>query len=174
MQMFFIFIWFFDNQIYKSIWKNMIFDLICQTGYISYFVEHVFKIFVVIFGHVSNILSAEDRIEHYAFCPRTRSLVCSHLGLPRSFWTLSFFMLVDLSNEPYYLTLMAIAVYAVYRAFNNFRTNPCVSSSEVDDALRQYCKVATYGHAKSAAALDWALRGRFFKSRRAWSASLFA
>eukprot|EP00973_Karenia_brevis_P046852 6500739-Karenia_brevis.AAC.1 len=104
---------------------------------------------------------AEDRIEHYARCPETRKLLCQHLGQPDHMCSLPSFLLVerDWSNEQ--LTLTAIAVYAVFRAMRCYRHVTPKGREEVSDALRQYCKAATYGHKKSATVLDWAIRGRF-------------
>ena len=46
----------------------------------------------------------------------------------------------------YMFTLMSIVVYSVYRAFSLSAFLRPVSLSEVDDALRQFCKTATLGH----------------------------
>eukprot|EP00973_Karenia_brevis_P052871 7349087-Karenia_brevis.AAC.1 len=59
------------------------------------------------------------------------------------------------------MSLLSIAVYAVYRAFNAFRFHPPKEDMEVEHALRQFCKTATYGHAPSAAVLQRAICGRF-------------
>lgn len=101
--------------------------------------------------------SAEDRIEHYCRCPRVRDLMINFLGLPEECCCIESFIFAATPLDPNTLSLMAVAVYSVFRATHELRNNLLHHGQEVvSDCLRQFCFSATNGHPMSAQRLQYA------------------
>ena len=99
--------------------------------------------------------SAEDRIEHYCRCPGVRDLMINFLGLPEERCCIESFIFAATPLDPNTLSLMAVAVYSMFRATHEFRNNPLHHGQEVvSDCLRQFCFSATNGHPMSAQRLQ--------------------
>ena len=107
---------------------------------------------------------AEDRIEHYARCTCTQRLMIQHLGLRAGSCTLLAFLGAGSGMSDYQLTLVALSVYAVYRAQQVCRRDLSIDGEQVDRLLQQLCKTGALKHPKSTAVLDHAIRGRFVQS----------
>ena len=95
--------------------------------------------------------NARDCIEHYAACPRVRSLKVRFLGL-RDISLDSFLCLRNTSDAE--LSLTALATYATFRATQHFRGKPAPSAQQCADALEQWCKTGASGHRILAATFD--------------------
>ena len=104
--------------------------------------------------------SASDRIEHYASCPHQKNLIVDWFGLPERFLSLSYFLLVADNMTDDDISLLAMSVYAMFRATHHYRHSVSFSSSQVRDFLQQACHDCTAGHSKSRRVLDYATRLR--------------
>ena len=114
-------------------------------------------------------LTAEDSIEHYAFCPIVKDFaLTSGISQQAHCPLLSFLALEGVPDEDHQ-TLQILLLYAVYSATNVCRKllNEQPHRLEVDrhDLLMQFAKQATFGHAKSRKVLELALRRRYVRQR---------
>ena len=110
---------------------------------------------------------AQDKIEHYVYCPFTKHLFSDKFGFqPNSVSKDVFFLAADhLLEHTDKVTLVAIAIYAIMRATNHFRKFPPTSANEVHDFLEEAVKQATSGHRSSQRILHAAMVGRFASRR---------
>ena len=80
------------------------------------------------------------------------------LGLPAALCCIDSFVFVSTPLDPDRLTLVAIAVYSVFRATHALRNAaPSDGQEEVSDCLHQFCLTATIGHTASARRLHKAI-----------------
>ena len=93
--------------------------------------------------------TAEDRIEHYARCPRVVAFASKCLGLSVASCSLQAFLLCERgwSNEE--LVTRAVLVYAVFRCMHRLREYENPSEAYVYDLLEQYAKLGVQGHGPS-------------------------
>ena len=110
--------------------------------------------------------TAEDRIEHYAFCPHFIRLTSGWLGLHNRLANLEGFMLVadDMSDKE--IALMAVAVYAMHRATAFYRQQPTPSREQAQDFLQSACQSAVSGHRSCLRFLEEATRLRHIGTNR--------
>ncbi len=101
--------------------------------------------------------SAADSIEHYAFCAVFGRLAESFLHLPK-IATMQMFLLLDhrlWSDQR--LIVTALAVHALYAAFNHCRLLGPHTREHILDYMERSCYNAVLNHPKSARALHLAL-----------------
>ena len=100
---------------------------------------------------------AYDSIEHYLFCPRFYDLLDNFLHLPR-FTGLQEFLLIDHRLwSDCRLAISAIAVHALYTAFNHARLCGPRPKDYIVDYMQRSCYHAVLNHSKSQGALRAAL-----------------
>ena len=97
--------------------------------------------------------TAEDAIEHYAYCPLVQDLGARYLRLqPRRQVNMHTFMMCNpaVSTEED-LTAAALLVYAAYRAFNHQRHSAPGGATRafLSDALRQWVREGAMGHSSA-------------------------
>ena len=72
-------------------------------------------------------------------------------------------MLAASGVDDHELTLIALSIYAVYRAQQICRHDLSIQGEQVCRLLQQLCKTGALKHPSSTAALDYAIRGRFVR-----------
>ena len=110
--------------------------------------------------------TADDRIEHYAYCPYLRELIVAWLGLNSRLVSLEGFLLASDRMTDHELALVAVAVYAMHKATACHRNHPAPSAERVRDFLQATCQGAVRGHLVSTEMLDEATRLRHIPSER--------
>ena len=104
---------------------------------------------------------SEDRIEHYPYCSRVRALMVHHLGMSNESACLESFLFVSSRADAETHTLLAIVVYAVFRATHYLRSGCLQDAPEIDQMLWQFCTSAKHNHMNSSKSLDFAVFGRY-------------
>ena len=103
---------------------------------------------------------AEDSVEHYSVCPRTRELASRQLRLrlPEQVNLYTFMLCNPHVRSSEDLTAAALLVYTIYRATNHIRHNPLPSGTTLFEALAQWTREGAKGHECSSRILDsrWA------------------
>ena len=102
--------------------------------------------------------SACDSIEHYMFCPVFVSLATEILHLPKFDSMQDFLLLNHRLWDDGRLAVSAIAVHALYTAFNQARQGPFACPSDTVDFMERCCRHQVLGHQKSKAFLASALQ----------------
>ena len=107
--------------------------------------------------------TAEDRIEHYARCPRVVAFASRCLGFSAASCSLQAFLLCEKGWSDEQLTARAVLVYAVFRCMHRLRNYDNPSESYVHDLLEQYAKYGVQGHGPSANVVFGAGRWRVMR-----------
>ena len=99
---------------------------------------------------------AQDALEHYCRCTRTKELMQRYLNLdPERFAGLHTFLLCNPSvSTVEELTTTAVLIYTIYTATNHYRHNPRDTDIPVYDALAQWAREGCKHHRHSTRVLD--------------------
>ena len=100
--------------------------------------------------------TAEDRIEHYAFCPQVCMFAERFLHIPRNSCNLTSLLLCQTGWSDNRLIRHAVLTYSVFRCVHALRFRP--DRPNIYDMLEQFAKIAVQGHARSTSALAWDAR----------------
>ena len=100
--------------------------------------------------------TAEDSLEHYARCPRTRELAERYLRIPSDLHCnlYSFNLCNPHIRSIEDLSCVALMIYSVYRLTQKLRHHPLQQNASVYDALVQMAREGARGHRQASRTID--------------------